>query len=62
MDLVSACGTTTVDGLGFPTNFGLGYDHAEVIAAHRTGSGEVYSHLINLALSVVAPNNGPIGA
>jgi len=41
-----------VYGLGLPTAFGLRDDDTEVIAALRTGSGEIYSHAINLTLPV----------
>jgi hypothetical protein len=58
VDLVSACGTTTIDGLGFPTTFGLGDNDAKAITAPRTGSGEVYSHAFNLTLPVGALNTG----
>ena len=50
MDLVSTLGTTTIDRLGFLPGLGLRDDYAEVVAAHRTGSGEVFSHEFWLAL------------
>jgi hypothetical protein len=50
VDFVSTLSATTVNGLSIATAFGLGDDHTEVIAALGTGSGEVYNHLINLAL------------
>ena len=50
MDLVSADGTTTIDGLGLPAAFGLRYYDPEVIAASGTRSGEVYSHIFSLTL------------
>ena len=50
MDLVSACGTTTIDGLGLPVALGLRDDHTGVIAASRTETGKVYSHRFNLTL------------
>jgi hypothetical protein len=62
VNFVSAFCITTIDELGFLTAFGLRYYDAEVIAAPRTRSGKVDSHLINLALSVVALNTGPMGA
>jgi hypothetical protein len=57
-DFVSACGATTVYGLGLPTAFGLRDDDTEVIAALGTGTGKVYGHPINLTLPVGALNTG----
>jgi hypothetical protein len=50
LDLVSACGTTIIDRLGFSTAFGFRYDHSEIVAALRTRSGKVYSHDSRLTL------------
>ena len=50
VDLVSACGKTTIDRLGFSTAFGFRYDHSEIVAALRTGPSEVYCHAFRLTL------------
>ena len=60
VDLVSACSTTTIDGLGFPTAFGLRYYGAELVAAHRTGSGKVYSHPSSLTLQILSDKSNPL--
>jgi putative tryptophan/tyrosine transport system substrate-binding protein len=48
----SACGTTTVDGLGLFTAFGFCDYDTEVIATLRTGSAKVYGHSFNLTLRI----------
>ena len=50
VNLVSADRTTTIDGLGLLTAFGLRYYDTEVVAAPGTRSGEVYSHAFRLTL------------
>jgi hypothetical protein len=50
VNLVSTLGTTTIGRLGFLPALGLRDDYAEVVAAHRTGSGEIFGHEFWLAL------------
>jgi|GEM_PF-4577671 len=51
---------TTVNGLGISTAFGFRDYDTQVISAHWTGPGEVFSHQSSLTLQIPSYNSEPL--